>query len=95
MIEESVVLEFDGKVKYGSLRAARQSPEDVVFDEKKREDAVRDLGYQFVRMTWSDLWDFAPVVERLERAVDRAAMLPKPVGRIALRTADPPDGTDL
>lgn len=44
-----VVIEFDGKVKY-----ADGDPE-VVWAEKRREDALRALGYTVVRITWGDL----------------------------------------
>src|SRR5215218_9922945 len=34
--------EFDGKIKYGRLLEPGQRIEDVIFDEKIREDAVRE-----------------------------------------------------
>ena len=45
----NVVVEFDGKVKY-----AAGDPE-VLWDEKRREDRLRRLGYVVVRITWADL----------------------------------------
>jgi hypothetical protein len=39
---ERVVGEFDGRIKYGRLLRPGQDPGDVVFEEKRREDAVRD-----------------------------------------------------
>lgn len=42
-----VVIEFDGRVKYGSG--------DDVFAEKVREDRLRSWGYEVVRLTWADL----------------------------------------
>jgi hypothetical protein len=41
--------EFDGKVKYGRLLKPGQTVADAVFEEKRREDALRDLGWQIVR----------------------------------------------
>jgi len=41
--------EFDGKIKYGRLLKPGQRIEDEIFEEKLREDAVRDLGLQVVR----------------------------------------------
>jgi hypothetical protein len=41
--------EFDGKEKYGRLLKAGQTVADAVFEEKRREDALRDLGWQIVR----------------------------------------------
>ncbi len=45
--------EFDGKVKYGRLRREGESAEDVVVDEKLREDAVRAQGCGMTRFVWS------------------------------------------
>jgi very-short-patch-repair endonuclease len=44
-----VVIEFDGKVKY-----AAGDPK-VLWDEKRREDRLRRLGYVVVRITWAQL----------------------------------------
>ena len=45
--EAPVVIEFDGRVKYGSG--------DDVFAEKVREDRLRSWGFEVVRLTWADL----------------------------------------
>jgi len=58
----SVLIEFDGKVKYSDGGA------DALFREKKREDRIRALGYVVVRVTWADL--FHP--DRIIRAVSSA-----------------------
>jgi hypothetical protein len=48
--------EFDGKVKYGKLLRPGQSPSDAVFEEKRREDEIREItDYGFVRFIWEDL----------------------------------------
>lgn len=61
--------EFDGKVKYGQLLLKPgQSPEDALFEEKQREDALRDLGWQVVRWIWADLNRPAQMLDRLRRA---------------------------
>jgi very-short-patch-repair endonuclease len=44
-----VIIEFDGKVKY-----AAGDPK-VLWDEKRREDRLRRLGYLVVRITWAQL----------------------------------------
>ena len=44
-----LVVEFDGKVKYASGDAG------VLWDEKRREDRLRRLGYVVVRITWAQL----------------------------------------
>ena len=48
--------EFDGRVKYGRLLKPGQDPGDVVFEEKKREDDLREVtGAWMIRLVWSDL----------------------------------------
>ena len=54
-------IEFDGKVKYlGRERDDRadRSPDEIVWEEKKREDWLRgyDGGYGMSRVVWADLW---------------------------------------
>jgi hypothetical protein len=64
--------EFDGKVKYGMLLLKPgQSPQDALFEEKRREDLLRDLGWQVVRWTWADLYAPGALVDRLDRAFAR------------------------
>ncbi|CAA9217064.1 MAG: hypothetical protein AVDCRST_MAG57-383 [uncultured Blastococcus sp.] len=53
--EQRLLGEFDGRVKYGRLLRPGQEPGDAVFEEKRREDAVRDEGWGVVRWVWSDL----------------------------------------
>lgn len=55
---DRIVGEFDGEVKYRreEYRMGR-SPEQVVIDEKNRENAIRRTGRQVVRWTWDDLRD--------------------------------------
>lgn len=64
--ERRVVGEFDGKVKYD-----RPSPQDlaeVVMDEKRREQAIRDTGLWVVRWGWDDLADPAAFRRRILQA---------------------------
>lgn len=70
--EFRTVGEFDGKVKYGRGLRPGQSPGDVVFDEKRREDALRDLDRKVARWCWDELNPFDAVAARLWRAFDRA-----------------------
>ena len=51
---QSTIGEFDGRVKY-RIETAGPNLEEVVWREKLREDALRALGYEVVRFTWSDL----------------------------------------
>lgn len=65
--------EFDGKVKYGALLGPGQDATDVVFEEKRREDEIRELtGCGFVRLTWVDYDTPAVTIDRL-RSVLRLA----------------------
>lgn len=71
--DRRTVGEFDGRVKYGRLLRPGQAPGDVVFEEKLREDELRDHRWQVARWTWSDL-DHASVVEqRIRRSFARGA----------------------
>ncbi|SEP17580.1 hypothetical protein [Trujillonella endophytica] len=65
-----VVGEFDGRVKYGRLLKPGQAAGDVVFEEKRREDAIREEDWGAVRWTWEEL---TPQVlgPRVQRALDR------------------------
>lgn len=71
--EHKTVGEFDGKIKYGRLLKPGRRIEDVVFDEKVREDELRDLGLQVVRWLWNDLGRAGLLRERLFRAFTRAS----------------------
>ena len=50
-----VLGEFDGRIKYGRLLRPGQAPGDVVFEEKRREDALRDERWGMVRWVWREL----------------------------------------
>ena len=70
--DQRVLGEFDGKKKYGELGLQRgQSPEYALFEEKQREDRLRDLGWQVVRWVWADLYTPAQLLDRLNRAFAR------------------------
>lgn len=71
--EHKTIGEFDGKIKYGRLLKPGQRIEDVIFDEKVREDALRDLGLQVVRWLWNDLGRAGVLRERVLRAFARAS----------------------
>jgi hypothetical protein len=69
--ECGVVGEFDGEVKYrdAGLRRGR-TPEQIVIDEKRREDALRSMTgvNAVVRWSWADALRSAPLVDALHRA---------------------------
>ena len=61
--EAAVAVEFDGRIKYAEPWRGR-SPEDVLWDEKRREDELRALGIRVVRVTDADLGARWPVMDR-------------------------------
>jgi hypothetical protein len=61
-----VIVEFDGAIKYAGNGAA------ALIAEKAREDRLRDLGYEVVRVTWADLGQPAELVARIRRAIERS-----------------------
>ena len=65
--------EFDGFSKYGAgLRRPGQTAEDVVLEEKAREDALRELGFEVVRWQWDALKDPTILRSKVMRAFNRA-----------------------
>lgn len=64
---ERTVVEFDGLLKYGD--GAR----DTLIREKLREDRLRALGLQVVRVTWADLDAPARPIANIRTAFARAS----------------------
>lgn len=70
--EHRIFGEFDGKVKYGRLLRDGQDPGDAVFEEKQREDAIREATqFVVVRFIWADYDRPAVMARRLARWVPR------------------------
>ena len=59
------VVEFDGMMKYADDAA-------VLIQEKRREDDIRELGYQVVRVTWPDLDTPKRTIHRIQQAFARS-----------------------
>ncbi|NUO33819.1 MAG: hypothetical protein HOQ27_01920 [Dermatophilaceae bacterium] len=73
LMVEGVVIEFDGQVKYARTRDAEDavaSPEQVVWLEKRREDAIRRLGHPVERVIWSELSRPGLLGARVRRAAE-------------------------
>lgn len=62
-----VVVEFDGAIKYADASGRAE-----LVREKRREDELRRLGYEIVRLTWADLADPARVGRLIREAQVRA-----------------------
>ncbi|MGN6636637.1 MAG: type IV toxin-antitoxin system AbiEi family antitoxin domain-containing protein [Oryzihumus sp.] len=65
--EQRTVVEFDGLLKYG------QDGRSALVREKVREDRLRALGLEVVRLTWRDLDDPGLVLDLVRSAFARAA----------------------
>lgn len=70
--ERRTVGEFDGKQKFSLYLRPGERPEDVLWREKQREDAIRALGYEVIRITWADLQDPEALARRIWAAFRRA-----------------------
>ncbi|MEV0802502.1 type IV toxin-antitoxin system AbiEi family antitoxin domain-containing protein [Kribbella sp. NPDC050281] len=66
LAECGVVIEFDGAIKYGDGTA------DALIAEKVREDRLRDLGSQVVRVSWPDFARPLDLLARIRRAIGRS-----------------------
>ena len=64
--EQRVVIEFDGLVKYREGSAQQE-----LIREKVREDRLRALGFEVVRLTWRDLHEPEQVLGLVRAAITR------------------------
>ncbi|WP_245691886.1 type IV toxin-antitoxin system AbiEi family antitoxin domain-containing protein [Geodermatophilus telluris] len=62
--EAAVAVEFDGRVKYVDPRPGRTGA-DVLWDEKRREDRIRELDVRVVRVAQEDLGALRAVSARI------------------------------
>ncbi|TFV52149.1 hypothetical protein E4P43_07685 [Blastococcus sp. TF02A-35] len=72
--EAALAVEFDGRVKYRRPRFGR-SPEQELWEEKRREDLLRSTGVRFLRVGYEDL---AGGRRELDRAARRLLAAPGP-----------------
>ncbi|OFI37564.1 hypothetical protein BIU82_18995 [Arthrobacter sp. SW1] len=67
--QRKLVGEFDGRIKYTRARElSGKSIEQVVAEEKAREDRIRALGYSVVRWEWDELMQPGRLATKLLRA---------------------------
>lgn len=70
--ERRLLGEFDGAIKYGRLLKPGQDAGDAVFDEKRREDLLRErTQFSMVRFVWRDYDHPLAVANRLSRWLPR------------------------
>lgn len=63
LVDDCVVVEFDGLIKYEGVDGSR-----ALAAEKQRESELSQLGYEVVRVVWSDLARPLGIVRRVEDA---------------------------
>ncbi|WP_192476219.1 MULTISPECIES: hypothetical protein [unclassified Arthrobacter] len=66
-----LALEFDGRIKYFAYAPTNQ----VLFEERRREKALMEDGWQFIRIEWGDLFREAELRRRIASALQRASQL--------------------
>ncbi|WP_233498590.1 hypothetical protein [Blastococcus sp. TF02A-26] len=84
--DPGVAVEFDGLVKYTDPYRGR-TPAEVLWDEKRREDLIRDLDVPVVRVVQDDLPRLDRPTERLRDLLSRPA--PGPRRFHVVRTPEP------
>jgi hypothetical protein len=68
LVAGRVVVEFDGAVKYSGAEGR-----EALVAEKRREDELRALGYEVVRLVWADLSRPDRVIVMVRSALSRCA----------------------
>ncbi len=67
--------EFDGAAKYDSLISEDESLRVVLREERKRERALIDAGWEVVRWGWTDLANYGRLAAQINAGFVRAARL--------------------
>lgn len=62
--QEKLALEFDGRTKYFDYKPT----DEVIFQERRREKALMEEGWRFIRVEWKDLFNERAFKERILRA---------------------------
>lgn len=78
----AIVLEVDGRAKYENATMLEgRSGAQVVWEEKRREDAIRASAERFARAGWTDAWDGVGLERRLLAAGVPRVRPPRPLTR--------------
>lgn len=83
------LIEFDGMAKYGKLLNPHRTELEVLRIEKQWEEALRETGWQVLRVIWADLSDPANLEKRIRVALSRgrrALAANAPAGSVRLRS---------
>ncbi|MDO1486751.1 Uncharacterised protein [Rhodococcus rhodochrous] len=83
--DHGVIGEFDGRIKYRRDGVATKDAEDVVYQEKLREDRLRQAGWVVVRWTWDELENPGALASKIRAAMGLAQRGSGPVGRYVVR----------
>jgi very-short-patch-repair endonuclease len=67
--KRKVALEFDGKAKYFDY----QPTGEVLYAERRREKALMEQGWIFLRIEWKDLFNEAEFKYRVLQALGRGS----------------------
>lgn len=66
----NVVGEFDGDVKYAGTLAGSHDPTRAIIEEKRREERIRDCGFDVVRWGWATMREPSRLVARVVGALE-------------------------
>ena len=65
---QALLYEFDGRIKYEDESILRGRTKGEVLEAQiKRENELRDMGYELIRFTWAELYSLDRLREKLER----------------------------
>ena len=73
-----VAVEFDGRIKYSreldsvDAHGRKLSPEERLWLEKRREDRLGEIGFEVLRVVWSELDDLEALGRRIRVAIERS-----------------------
>jgi hypothetical protein len=73
LLQYKTLVEFDGRLKYGLDGLTPEAAAERLWREKLREDALRRLGWEIVRIVWADLYRPHRIAAEIRAAFTRAA----------------------
>jgi hypothetical protein len=73
LVERKTLVEFDGRIKYGLDGLRDEALSERLWAEKRREDRLRRLRWEIVRVVWADLYNPGRINAEVKDAAARAA----------------------